>query len=158
MASLCVIAGTACSGGELPPVPPIDDPKDARSAHPCELVSARQLNALGLANGERGTNELGPQCVWRGPGSKELTLTLYTKGNGLAMLASHSVEAASRVRIEGYPAVETFTEQGVYCEYDVGVAPNQALIATMTGGQPDSCTRLQDVLAGVLENLPAYES
>ena len=59
------------------------------------------------------------------------------------------------MRVAGYPALETFTEGGRFCQYDVGVAPDQVVLASMSGGSPDSCTALQGVLPALLAALPA---
>jgi hypothetical protein len=81
---------------------------------------------------------------------------MVAKKTGLQTLASDSDPATARVRIAGYPALETFTRQGKYCRYDLGNAPDQVLVATMTGGTPDSCQALQPILNDVVEGLPAY--
>lgn len=141
----------------VPPVPAIDNPKDLRDAKVCRLLTPKQRGRFGLTSGEPGRNDLGRQCAWRGPGSVEVALTLFTDGGGLGALAGDTPGAA-RVRLEGYPALETFTEQGVYCRYDVGLAKDQALVAAMTGGEPDSCTALQSILTAVIDNLPPSKS
>jgi hypothetical protein len=58
------------------------------------------------------------------------------------------------VRIEGFPALEDVHRGGRFCQYDVGVAPDQVVLVSMRGGSPDSCTALQGVLLGLLANLP----
>ena len=63
----------------------------------------------------------------------------------------------TRVRLAGYPALETFTARGEFCRYDVGVASDQAIVATMRGGEPDSCSALQDLLTVVIDRLPASD-
>lgn len=154
----CALATlTACSGEQpkqdaLPAVPEISNTLNVRATPPCQLLSEAQLGKLGFAEGTPGRTELGAQCVWHTERAT-LALTRYVGGGGLAALAADSDPAASRVRIEGYPALETFTEGGDYCRYDVGVAERQALVATMKGGQPSSCAALQQVLSYALANL-----
>lgn len=156
--TLALGACGSAPASQAPPVPEIDNPKDVRGANPCDLLTPQQLDRFGLGPGTPGRNDLGPQCVWRGAGSKKVTLTLFTSGEGLSALARNSDPAASRVRLQGYPALETFTADGKYCQYDVGIAPDQALIVTMTGGKPNSCAALQDIVPAVLDNLPPYRS
>lgn len=154
---------TGCGAGAddappVPPVPSIDNAKSARGQDPCALLSAEQLAQFGFSAPGPGTRaEEGPRCEWRGAGAATLTVTLYTDGGGLATLARNSEPATSRVRIEGYPALETFTGQGEFCQYDVGVAPDQVVMASMENGVPDSCTALQSVLPAILANLPAHQ-
>lgn len=154
---------TGCGGGAngappVPPVPAIDNAKDARGQDPCALLSAEQLAAFGLpAPGQGARVQEGARCEWRGVEPVSLTVTLYTDGGGLATLARNSEATTARVRIEGYPALETFTGTGKFCQYDMGVAPNQVVMASMDNGVPDSCTALQSVLPAVLANLPAYQ-
>lgn len=154
---------TGCGGAAdgtppVPPVPAIDDVKNARGQNPCELLSAEQLAQLRLqAPGQGSRVEEGPRCQWRGAGPALLTVTLYTHGGGLATLARNSEPTTARVRIEDYPALETFTGQGEFCQYDVGVAPDQVVMASMANGVPDSCTALQSALPAILANLPAHQ-
>ncbi len=79
---------------------------------------------------------------------------MVSSDQGLDALAKRSDPAAARVRLNGYPALETFTRGGAYCRYDVGNAPRQALVATMSGGTPDSCRALQPILTGMVDRLP----
>ena len=102
-----------------------------------------------------GTDELGANCRWSGRSPKTVQFTSYTSGDGLTDLTKKVDPAASRVRLSGYPALETFTSGGQFCRYDVGVAEEQAIVATMDGGEPDSCTALQKLLTTVLSRLPA---
>lgn len=83
-----------------------------------------------------------------------LTLTLYTGGGGLATLAQNSQPTTARVRLAGYPALETFTERGEFCQYDVAVAADQVVMVSLEDVAPDSCTALQSVVPAVLSNLP----
>ena len=71
------------------------------------------------------------------------------------MLAANSEPTTARVRLAGYPALETFTGAGEFCQYDVGVAADQVVMASLQGGTPDSCTALQTVLPAMLATLPA---
>jgi hypothetical protein len=137
--------------------PAVPDARDARAADPCTLPTAAQLTTLGIAG--RGTPVAapeGPGCTWRG--RSELGMTLYTSGGGIATLARNSEPTTSRVRLAGYPALETFTGKGEFCQYDVAVSATQVLSASLQGGSPDSCTALQAVLPGVVANLPALRS
>jgi len=168
LASAAALAASACgaSGGSgepettVPPVPAIDDAKDIRGADPCALITPEQLAQAGLAGpGAPGQTPEGlPQCEWRGQNGSLLTLTFFLAPGALDTLAGNSEPTTARVRLQGYPALETFTERGQYCQYDIGTAPDQVLIGAFTGGTPDSCTALQDVLAGVLGNLPRHQA
>ncbi|MCA1675918.1 MAG: hypothetical protein LC799_28350, partial [Actinobacteria bacterium] len=86
-----------------------------------------------------------------------LTIALFLAPKALDTLAQNSDPTTARVRLAGYPALETFTEQGQYCQYDVGPAPDQVVIGAMSGGMPDSCTALQSVMITALGNLPPYQ-
>jgi Protein of unknown function (DUF3558) len=164
---LAVVLAAGCGKAAPPPaaqaeqsaqsaseVPAVRDARDARSADPCALPTGAQLTALGITGaGTHVTAPEGPRCEWHGrPG---LGITLYTNGGGIATLARNSEPTTSRVRLAGYPALETFTGTGEFCQYDVGVAATQVLSASLDGGSPDSCTALQTVLPGVVANLPA---
>jgi hypothetical protein len=134
--------------------PAVSDARDARAADPCTLPTAAQLTTLGIAApGTPVAAPEGPGCAWRG--RSELGITLYTNGGGIATLARNSEPTTSRVRLAGYPALETFTGTGEFCQYDVAVSATQVLSASLQGGSPDSCTALQAVLPGVVANLPA---
>jgi Protein of unknown function (DUF3558) len=135
-------------------VPAVRDARDARAADPCTVPTEAQLEALGVDSpGTPVTAPEGPRCEWHG--RPELGITLYTSGGGIATLARNSEPTTSRVRLAGYPALETFTGTGEFCQYDVGVAATQVLSASLDGGSPDSCTALQAVLPDVVANLPA---
>jgi hypothetical protein len=152
----CVATLAACSSEEPQPpkVPPIESPKGLVGLDPCALVDGTARTTLGLGVGVPGTDELGANCKWSGRSPKTVQLTSYTSGSGLSDLSKKSDPDASRVRLEGYPALETFTTGGQFCRYDVGVAQEQAIVATMDGGRPDSCTALQKLLTTVLSRLP----
>lgn len=161
-----MLASTACgtSGTEdptsaVPPVPAIDNAKDARRADPCAVLSPDQLGHFGFTPpGTAGRTPEGlPTCEWRGARGTVLSMSLFLAPEALETLAQNSEPTTARVRLEGYPALETFTEHGRFCQYDVGSAPDQVVIGTMIGGMPDSCTALQAVLAAVLANLPPYQ-
>jgi hypothetical protein len=137
--------------------PAVPDARDARAADPCALPTADQLATLGIrGSGAPVRAPEGPGCAWRG--RAELGITLYTDGGGISTLARNSEPTTSRVRLAGYPALETFTGKGEFCQYDVAVAATQVVSATLQGGSPDSCTALQAVLPGVVANLPALRS
>ncbi len=148
------------------PPPPaassIRDPRDVRAVDPCALPSGKHLQDLGIGvAGVAVSAPEGRRCEWRGTaeeggdGPAELGITLYTDGGGLETLAENSEPTTARVRLAGYPALETFTGTGEFCQYDVGVAPNQVVMASLQGGTPDSCTALQAVLPDLLGTLPA---
>ena len=59
-----------------------------------------------------------------------------------------------RVRVAGYPALETFTGRGEFCQYDVGVSDGQVVMASLEAPAPDSCVTLQRVVPLVAANLP----
>jgi len=144
-------------GGPAPvaPAPPtIPSARDARGADPCALLSATQLTSAGLgAAGTAATAETGPRCSWHGRAG-DLDVTLYTGGDGLATLAANSEPTTTRVRLAGYPALETFTGRGEFCQYDVGVADRQVVSAALAAPEPGSCDVLQHVVPELLGNLP----
>lgn len=157
-----VAALTACGapGAGPPPSsaavaePEVRDARDARAVDPCTMPTAPQLERLGVAGpAVPEASPEGRRCTWRG--GHELTITLFTGGDGLATLARNSEPTTARVRLAGRPALETFTGTGRFCQYDVGVAPGQVVMAALQGGTPDSCTALQAVLPDVLDALPA---
>jgi hypothetical protein len=136
-------------------VPPITDARDASGADPCRLLTPEQLAVAGLGGaGAVVPAEEGPRCRWSSTGG-DLDVTLNAAGGGLATLAENSEPTTTRVRLAGYPALETFTGQGEFCQYDVGVSERQVVSAALDATAPDSCAVLQQVLPGVLENLPA---
>jgi hypothetical protein len=138
-----------------PAVPAVGNARDARGADPCALLSAAQLAAHGLdAAGTPAAAEEGPRCGWRGRAG-ELDVTLYTGGGGLATLAANSEPTTSRVRLAGYPALETFTGRGEFCQYDVGVAERQVVSAALDAPAPGSCDLLQRLVPELVDNLPA---
>lgn len=156
--TVAAIVTAGCATAAPPPpaevVPPVGDARDARSADPCALPTGAQLAALGIAGtGAPAAAPEGPRCEWHG--RPDLGITLYTGGGGIETLARNSEPTTSRVRLAGYPALETFTGVGEFCQYDVGVSATQVLSASLEGGSPDSCTALQSVLPGVVANLPA---
>ena len=153
---LLSVVVTGCgSAPETPPVPSISDAHDARGADPCALVSPEQLAAVGLGGtAEPGTAEAGPRCRWRSAGG-DLEVTLYTDGGGLATLAENSEPTTTRVRLAGYPALETFTGRGEFCQYDVGVAERQVISAALDAPRPGSCDVLQQVVPTLVDTLPA---
>jgi Protein of unknown function (DUF3558) len=155
--ALLAACSTDSDAPKPPSVPPIESPKGLVGIDPCVLLGGDARATLGLGRGKPGADELGANCRWHGRKAVTVQLTAYTSGAGLADLAKKSDPAASRVRLEGYPALETFTAHGTFCRYDVGVAKEQAIVATMDGGEPDSCTALQKLLTGVLSRLPAPE-
>jgi hypothetical protein len=156
--SLVLLAvGTGCGGGgsDLPPVPTITDAREAAGADPCGLVGAEQLATVGMGGlGIAVPAEEGPRCRWSSGGAS-MEITLYTDGGGLATLAANSEPTTTRVRLDGYPALETFTGRGEFCQYDVGVSPTQVVMASLDGRDPGSCDVLQRVLPDVLARLPA---
>ena len=161
IAAVALVA--ACGRGDAAPqaVPPIGNARDARSADPCALPTGGQLATLGIRTpGAATTAAEGRRCEWRttSEAGSELGITVFVGSGGLATLAANSEPTTSRVRLAGYPALETFTGTGEFCQYDVAVAPDQVLMASLVGGSPDSCTALQAVLPDVVRNLPALDS
>lgn len=166
----CAVAVTVvgCGGSNgaeapattVPPVPAIDDAKDVRGVDPCAVFAPEQLGQAGFgAPGVPGrTPESLPLCEWQGTNGAVLTITLLLAPDALGTLAQNSDPTTARVRLAGYPALETFTEEGRYCRYDVGPAPDQVLIGAMSGGVPDSCTALQGMMITALPNLPPHQS
>jgi len=155
IAGAVLLAGCSSEEPEPPRVPPIESPKGLVGLDPCALVDGTDRERLGLGPGAPGTDELGANCKWSGESPRAVQLTSYTSGDGLSDLTKKVDPAASRVRLSGYPALETFTTGGEFCRYDIGVAQEQAIVATMDGGEPDSCTALQKLLTAVLSRLPA---
>lgn len=159
-----VLTVAACGGSDgsdgpattVPPVPVIDDARDVRGADPCAVLTPEQLEQAGFgAPGVPGrTPESLPLCEWQAANGAVLTITLFVAPKALDTLAQNSDPTTARVRLAGYPALETFTEEGRYCQYDVGPAPDQVLIGAMSGGEPDSCTALQNMMITALGNLP----
>lgn len=149
----------ACASDPASPeLPPVGNARDARSADPCGLPTPEQLATLGVtAPAVAAAAPEGPRCEWRSTVDQgsELGITLFTTGGGLAVLAANSEPSTARVRLAGYPALETFTGAGEFCQYDVGVAADQVVMASLQGGTPDSCTALQAVLPAMLADLPA---
>lgn len=153
MAALLMLSG--CGSG-APEVPDIENPREVRAADPCALMDAGALADAGLSGpGTTVAAAEGPRCEWRGPSSRLLTVTLFTGAGGLATLARNSAPTTTRVRLAGYPALETFTGEGEFCQYDIGVAQDQVVLVALDGGVPDSCTELQELVPDLLGRLPA---
>jgi hypothetical protein len=166
-AAALLVAGVGAGCGREPaapdPVPPIGNARDARAADPCALPTGAQLATLGITvPGAPTTSSEGRRCEWRAGTAAEtgpdLGITLFVDGGGLATLAANSEATTSRVRLAGYPALETFTGTGEFCQYDVGIATDQVVMVSLDGGTPDSCTALQAVLPDVVESLPVLTS
>jgi Protein of unknown function (DUF3558) len=150
--------GLATSVPEVP-APDIEHQRDARGADPCRLLTNTQLDGLRLAGpGAAAAAPEGPHCEWRGPGATVLGVTLYTDGGGITTLARNSESTTRRVRVSGYPALETFTGRGEFCQYDIGIDDAQVVMLAMDGPTPDSCSTLQTVVAMIVGNLPAAGS
>jgi hypothetical protein len=160
-ATAAALLGTAGCAGQAPPpaptVPPVESPKGLVGIDPCALLDETARTDLGLDSGTPGTDEFGANCRWTGVHAESAQLTAFTSGEGLQELAEDRDSTTSRVRVLGYPALETFTARGEFCRYDVGVAQDQAIVATMRSGQPDSCTALQELLTVVITRLPASD-
>ena len=161
MATAATLLVTAGCAGEAPPpeqtVPPVESPKGLVGIDPCALLDNAARTDLGLDAGVPGTDELGANCKWTGVHAESAQLTAFTSGKGLTELAEDRDSTTSRVRLMGYPALETFTARGEFCRYDVGVAADQAIVATMRSGEPDSCSALQELLTVVISALPASD-
>ena len=96
------------------------------------MLTDAQLGEFGLADPGVGSAAAeGPRCEWRGASGTVLGLTLYTNGGGIGMLAQNSEPSTRRVRVAGYPALETFTGRGEFCQYDVGVSDRQVVMASL---------------------------
>lgn len=150
---LLVLGTAGCAGSATPPVPPITDARDPGTVAACDLLPDGGRAALGLGAGTPGTAPEGPRCRWEGPAAV-LEITVFAAEDALAVLAANSEPTTSRVRLAGFPALETFTGGGAFCQYDVAVADDRVLLAALDGGEPDACTALQGVLSGVLAALP----
>ncbi len=153
LAALVAVAGCGSGTAELPA---IDEPREARAADPCALMDAGALDVARLAGpGTASTTPEGPRCEWLGESRRRLAVTLFTGAGGLATLADNSAATTTRVRLDSYPALETFTGEGEFCQYDVGIAPDQVVLVALDGGLPDSCTELQELVPDILDRLPA---
>lgn len=153
-----LLAAAGCGTDEPPPeptVPTVESPKGLVGIDPCALLDGPARTALGLDTGVPGQDELGANCSWSGKDAASAQLTAFTSGKGLSDLTKDRDSTTSRVRLLGYPALETFTARGEFCRYDVGVAATQAIVATMRDGEPDSCSALQKLLTVVIKRLPA---
>jgi hypothetical protein len=156
--AVAVLVAAGCGTAEPPPepaVPAVESPKGLVGLDPCALLDDSARGTLGLDDGRPGQDELGANCSWTGKNATSAQLTAFTSGKGLADLTRNRDSTTSRVRLLGYPALETFTARGEFCRYDVGVAADQAVVATMHHGEPDSCSALQELLTVVIERLPA---
>lgn len=152
-AGLAVLAG--CAASAVPDLPPIEAPRDLGGVDPCALLDDAALATAGVAApGTAGAGAEGPRCEWSGDEGRLLVVTLFTGDGGLGTLAGNSEPTTTRVRLAGYPALETFTGSGEFCQYDIGVAEDHALLVALDGGEPDSCTALQALLPPVLSRLP----
>jgi hypothetical protein len=147
--------GVAAEAQGVPPVPAVEHPKDVRGMSPCDLLTSEQAEQLDLSEAAGITAPEGAGCQWRGDGGALLTVVLFVDGGGLATLAANSEPTTSRVRISGYPALETFTGRGEFCQYDVAIATDQVILASLTGGTPDSCNALQRVVTAILAEVPS---
>jgi hypothetical protein len=160
VAAVVVLVAAGCGADEPPPtpsVPPVESPKGLVGIDPCALLDDTERTTLGFETGVPGQDELGANCSWDGESSASAQLTAFTSGKGLSDLTKGRDSTTSRVRLLGYPALETFTAHGEFCRYDVGVAKTQAIVATMHDGEPDSCTALQKLLTVVIKRLPASD-
>jgi Protein of unknown function (DUF3558) len=156
--AVTVFVAAGCGAEEpspQPPVPAVETPKGLVGVDPCELLDTAARTTLGLEAGVPGQDELGANCSWESQSTASAQLTAFTSGKGLSDLTKDRDSTTSRVRLLGYPALETFTAKGKFCRYDVGVAATQAIVATMHDGEPDSCTALQKLLTVVIQRLPA---
>jgi hypothetical protein len=157
-ATVLVAAGCATEEpAQAPPVPSVESPKGLVGIDPCALLDDADRSTLGFDAGVPGQDEFGANCRWTGVDAASAQLTAFTSGKGLTELTEGRDSTTSRVRLLGYPALETFTARGEFCRYDVGVAQDQAIVATMRAGAPDSCTALQELLTVVISQLPALE-
>lgn len=153
-----VLVAAGCGNAEPPPepaVPAVESPKGLVGIDPCALLDDSARTTLGLDAGAPGQDELGANCRWTGKDAAAAQLTAFTSGKGLSDLTRNRDSTTSRTRLLGYPALETFTARGEFCRYDVGVAADQAIVAVMHHGAPDSCSALQDLLSAAIKHLPA---
>jgi len=159
--AVMLLSGCA-SGSDVPSVPsapadvvPVTDARDARGHDPCGLVGTEQATRLDVSMpGRPGPAPEGPSCAWSGTGGRSLRVTFFTDGDGLGTLAANSEPSTTKVRVEGYPALETFTGAGEFCQYDIGIADEQAVMVVGENLLPDSCDALQAVIPGLLGKLP----
>ncbi len=153
LALAALVAAAGCAGPDDAPVPVIEDARDPAAVAVCELLSADGRAALGLDTGVAGAGPEGPRCRWTGRGTA-LEVTVFAAEDALGVLAANSEPTTTRVRLAGFPALETFTAGGDFCQYDVAVADDRVVLAALEGGDPDACTALQALLPGVLVGLP----
>lgn len=154
LAAVLAVAAAGCAAPDPAPVHTVEDARDVRGVDPCALLTGEQASALGLGPGVAAPAVEGPRCEWSGAGALSLGITLFVGGGGLAVLAANSEPTTTRVRLAGYPALETFTAGGEFCQYDVGIAADQVVMASLESGTPDSCSALQGLLPSFLANLP----
>ena len=149
-----VLVGCGTAPQEIPPVPAVGDARDVEGTDPCALLTANQLTAAGLGGiAAPSTAPEGPHCRWSSGGG-DLDVTFYAGGEGLATLAANSEPTTARVRLGGYPALETFTGAGEFCQYDVGVSDRQVVMAALDAPSPDACVVLQRLVPQLLGSLP----
>lgn len=153
LAGACACAAPAPVAEPPPALPAIEVPRDAGGADPCTLLTAREVGAAGLRDGPGAADPHEAGCRWTAPGAT-LTVEVWSGSGGLATLAADSGPATARVRLGGYPALETFTGRGAFCQYDVAVAGDQVLTFALEAAGSDACVLLQRIVPAVLERLP----
>lgn len=162
--------GGSSAGTSTAPVggaPAVTNPKDARNAAPCGLLTGAQLGQLGLSTTSREQRLPAPfatGCLWASTdNSWGVAYGFDTTRAGLNEIYQRkSVYQHFEPRsIDGYPAVDA---QTVYnpqdCYTYVGIADSQLLYVNVdnrpSSGQAaaPACERLDQVVKMIIGNLP----
>lgn len=177
--AMLVVLG-ACSGAEggapAPTEPPATDrygaPIPARSldatalaARPCNVITERQLRALGLEpNGRLDPLPIGAACVWEDSGfTQQISITLYPNRDYLVdtYRARGMYQVFEPLTIGGLPAVAQKTfPQALTCTVTTGIAVGQAVDVTASevgvapGAPLTSCDKATRTAGMVVSNLP----
>lgn len=166
LAAGLLLAG--CTGGAVDPAqpspalaPPVAHPKDARGVDPCRLLTAPQLDALGLTGGRREDSSGLVACGWNAkdhlygvgntidtePGRQGLTGT-YSRRSGYALFEP--------LEIDGYPAVRAELVDTGDCTIYLGLSDTQVVdVSTISSGLKDTCSITKRAISAMLTNLPS---
>ncbi|MGI8797953.1 MAG: DUF3558 domain-containing protein [Pseudonocardia sp.] len=169
LAGLVMLVG--CTGGSVGPAstsqalaPPVAQPKEARGVDPCTLLTAAQLDTLGLdpTRVQRDDSAGLVGCRWP---SKvfgfSVSSTLDTEPTRKGLTSLYSRRAGyplfEPLQIDGYPAVHAELVISEDCTIYVGLSDTQVLDvrtgAPALRGQ-DSCSITKRAISAMLTNLP----
>ncbi|WP_253674912.1 DUF3558 domain-containing protein, partial [Streptoalloteichus tenebrarius] len=165
-------AGASSGAGGAPRVPQALDTSKYQQ-DPCSMLGVAQLQALNIsATGKPRSASTGPACDWsddNGPSKMFLTLTLVTKGDGMAGLYSRQKNFQlfqPLPPIEGYPAVladQVDSRKAGSCTAVVAVTDQLVYMtqvqlrsgAHKSDDYSDPCPRTQKIATEVLKNMKA---